>query len=304
MKRNELKEIVDRELASLTWDEAKSARVLDALDAPSASPALPVRRKLSLAVVLAALLTLLATTALAVALIRYSPRVSHENHARRLLMSQYGLTQETLGLFRSEVTEEDGETVVSFTPLMWEDDFTGVYTVRLRGSEGTATWSYDNLDPALWQDGDFAASVWGPPQLTAYLAEGAHHSASSSYTVAHIRDYSHVDARPTPGSIDMNAYWNGEMWLYEAVRADEDMSFEEAREITRTALIGMFDLSEKQAADINFFEGHLIEWDDGRHIWDVWGYLYMDGMDLGFYSVIDAKTGEVMQIGLETGGNG
>ena len=311
MKRNEFREIADRQLSDLQWDEAKTRRVLEAIDGQESrgmgSRALfPARRKMSLAMALAVILTLLATTALAVALIRYSPWVNHEDRARRLLMSQYGLTRETLGLFRSKVTEENGETVVDFTPIQWEDDFTGVYTVRISGGKETASWTYDGLDPALWQDGNFDAPVWGPPQLAGYLAEGWRHELSEAYRGQHIRDYSEVDARPTPEAtdFDMDAYWNGEMWLYEAVRAEGDMTFEQAREITRAAIREMYDVSEAEAAGIDFFEGHLIEWDDGRHVWDVWGFLYLDGVDMGFAAVVDAQSGEVLRTFLETGGNG
>ena len=306
MKRNDFRQMVDQHLENVQWDERMSRAVLEKIDAREQPRTLPVRRKMSLAMALAVLMTLLAATALAVTLIRYSPRVSSENRARRLLMAEYGLTRETLGLFSSEVIQEGKETVVTFTPTMWEDDLTGVYTVRVRGNEATASWSHDDLDPALWQDGGFDAPVWGQPQLAAYLAEGVLHEGSAPYVRAHPRDHGEVDARPTP-QVDEGggAYWNGEMWLYEATeRAESELTFEEAREITRAALMGMYDLSEGQAAAIDFFEAHLIEWDDGRHVWDVWGYLYLDGVDLSFYALIDARSGEVLQIGLGTGGNG
>ena len=304
MKRNDFRRMVDRHLADVRWDERMSRAVLDQLEEREHARVLPVGRKMSLAMALAVLMTLLAATALAVTLIRYSPRVSSENRARRVLMAEYGLTRETLGLFTSEVTQEGDETVVTFIPTYWDDDLTGVYTVRVRGNEATAAWSHDDLDPALWQDGGFDAPVWGQPQLAAYLAEGGSHAGSAPYARARLRDHGEVDARPTP-ELDMGAYWNGEMWLYEVTEREKgELTFEEAREITRAALMGMYDISEGQAAEIDFFEAHLIEWDDGRHIWDVWGYLYLDGVDLSFYALLDAQSGEVLQIGLGTGGNG
>lgn len=319
MKRNELKEIVDREFSDLVWDERKSRRVLDALDARHASPAPPVRRKLPIAVVLAVLLTLLVTTALAVALIRYSPRVSHESHARRLLMSQYGLTQETLGLFRSEVTEEDGETVVSFTPTLWEDDFTGVYTVRFQGDETVAAWSHDGVDPALWQDGGFDAPVWGPPQLSAYLAQDESSKTSIPYELPHIRDVGDMlamaDALPDPDPDVDAAFWDGrqwiaqtwdserEMWIYDGEWIEGDLTLDEAIEIGRAAFKEVYGLTEGQAAEIHFFDA-ILATKDGTRIWDLHAFLYLDGVDMSFYVELDPRSGEVLRIGLETGGNG
>lgn len=141
MKRNELKEIVDRELSGLTWDEGKSRRVLDALDDRGFLPALPARRKFSLVLAMAILLTLLATTALAVTLIRYAPRVNDEARARQLLISEYGLSRESLGLFQSDVEEKNGVVTVTFRATEWSDDLTGVYTVTFRGDQATASWS-------------------------------------------------------------------------------------------------------------------------------------------------------------------
>lgn len=319
MKRNELKEIVDREFSGLTWDESKSARVLDALDARSSSPALPARRKLSMAVALAALLTLLATTALAVALIRYAPKVSLETQARQLLMAQYGLTRETLGLFSSDVTEEAGESVVTFTAAMWADELTGIYTVRFRNGEATASWSYDDMDPALWQGADFAAPVWGPPQLAAYLAEGAHHNASLTYTIPHIRDASEQlalnDELPDPDPDVDAAFWDGqrwiaqtwdserEMWIYDGEWVEGDLTLDGAIEISRAAFRELYSLTEAQAAEIGFFDA-ILATKDGIRIWYFHAFLYLDGIDLNFFTEVDAQSGEVLRIGLETGGNG
>lgn len=301
MKPNELKEIVDREFSDLVWDERKSRRVLEALDAPRTSPALPVRRKLSMAVVLAVLLTLLATTALAVALIRYAPRVSLETQARQILIAEYGLTRETLGLFHSEVTEENGETVVTFRATHWDDDLAGVYTVRFQNGQSTAAWSHDDVDPALWQDGDFAAPIWGPPQLAAYLAEGVMHSASLPYRMAHQRDRSDVEARPTP---EMNgAYWDDE-WLYETAVREGDLTLTQAEAIARTAIMDTYELSESDMANADFFDAHLIAGSDGRRFWDIYAYIYLNDVDLCLYVEVDAQTEEVLRIGLETGGNG
>lgn len=319
MKRNELREIVDREFSSLAWDESKSRRVLEALDAPHASPALPVRRKLPMAVVLAVLLTLLVTTALAVALIRYSPRVSLETQARQILIAEYGLTRETLGLFRSETTEEAGTTVVTFTPALWEDDFTGVYTVRFQGDETVAAWSHDGVDPALWQDGDFAAPIWGPPQLSAYLAQEESSKPSIPYELPHIRNVGDMlamaDALPDPDPDVDAAFWDGrqwiaqtwdserEMWIYDGEWAEGDLTLDEAIEIGRAAFKEVYGLTEDQAAEIDFFDA-ILATKDGTRIWDLHAFLYLDGVDMGFYAELDPRSGEVLRIGLETGGNG
>ena len=317
MKRNNLREIVDREFATLTWDESKSRRVLDALE-PAPTPALPVRRKLSMAVVLAVLLTLLATTALAVALIRYSPRVSLETQARQLLMAQYGMTRETLGLFTSEVTEAADESVVTFTAALWDDELTGVYTVRFRDGQATASWSYDDIDPDLWQDGEFAAPVWGVAQLKAYLAQDADQRPSIPYELAHPRDTDYLaelrESIPDPDPDIESGFWDGERWIaqrwdgqrwiYDDEWVEGDLTYAQAEDIARAALVETFDLPESSTADIEFFDAILYPGENGQHTWTLHGFLYLDDVDLNMYAEIDAQSGEVLSIGLETGGNG
>lgn len=318
MKQNDFRELVDRELADLQWDEAKSRRVLDALE-PAAIPVLPVRRKMSLALALAVILTLLTATALAVALIRYSPRVNLESRARQLLMAQYGLTRETMGLFSSKVTEEAGETVVIFEPTQWDNDFTGVYTVRFAGGEAAASWTYDDMDPALYQGGDFAAPIWGPDQLAAYLAEGPIHEASSPYRRNRSRDSSAprgaADKLPDPDPDLDAAFWNGERWvaqhwdgqrwIYDDEWVEGLLTYRQAEDIARAALAETFDFTAATAAQIDFFDAILcVLGDDGHYTWQIRGFLYLDNVDLCMYVYIDAATGEVERIGLETGGNG
>ena len=43
---------------------------------------------------------------------------------------------------------------------------------------------------------------------------------------------------------------------------------------------------------------------EGDHQWHVNAYLYHDGYDWNMHVVIDAVTGEIIDIGMQTGGNG
>ena len=246
--------------------------------------------------------------------------MSLESQARQLLMAQYGLTRETLGLFASEVTEEADERVVTFTPTMWDDELTGVYTVRFQNDKTTASWTYDDTNPALWQEGDFSAPIWGSAQLEAYLAEGPNHEASGSYVQSHIRDTDHLletrESIPDPDTDIESGFWDGERWvpqrwdgqrwIYDDDWAEGDLTYAQAEEIARAALAETFELTESAAAEIDFFNAILYPnpMEDERRTWTIHGFLYENGVDLNMYAYIDAQSGEVLRIGLETGGNG
>jgi len=44
--------------------------------------------------------------------------------------------------------------------------------------------------------------------------------------------------------------------------------------------------------------------DNGSNIWDVHLFFVADGIEQGWGITIDARTGEILQIGAATGGNG
>ena len=308
MKRNEFRELVDREMSGLQWDERKSRRVLDALDRQEAprQSSVPMPRKLSLALVLAILSLLVATAALAVALINYSPRVSAENLARQTLMDKYGLTRETLGLFRVSAEERDGETVVTFLDIPSGrtdvNPLTGVYTVTVRRGRATATWSHDDADRALWMSGDLASPVWGQPQLEVYL----------------LRTYEAwpyiMDAMGPNESVSLpdeyrwysreHEYYTGRDWLWPIDAQEGDLTQEQARALALEAVRDSFSMTEEDFTRFAYHETDLWRQEDGRRIWMVSMWAQPGGVDMSFSVRLDARTGEVLALDVETGGNG
>lgn len=125
------------------------------------------KMKKTMALVLAAVLLLAATVALAAGLV-FSDKVDAKTAARQALAEQYGFTPEMEGFFACEVSE-DGRTVV-FAPV--EDSGAGVegklgvYTVTLdKGGRATASWSHDGETVGE----DMQSPVWDTKLLAAAL---------------------------------------------------------------------------------------------------------------------------------------
>lgn len=308
MKRNEFRDVVDRQFSGLVWDEAKSRRVLDAIDGRDAPrrTAVPVRRKLSLALVMTMVAVLLATTALAVALIRYSPGVNAENLARQTLIEQYGLTRETLGLFRTTVEEKDGVSIVSFYDIPSGradiNPLTGVYTVTVRRGKATAVWSHDDADPAIWQSGDLSAPVWGQPQLEVYLLRT--YEAWPYIMEAMEPDEEVHEDRSIQYYIHEEAFQSDSGWLEPIEPGEGDMPLERAQALAREAVMDSFALTEEDFALSSISDTYLWRTEDDRHVWTVRVWIQPGGVDMTFWVRLDSDSGEVLDLALETGGNG
>lgn len=126
----------------------------------------PMKRKLSTTLLIAALLImLLVATAVAIG-IRRSVEVDIVIQARQALFNDYGLTMETIGCFHYRTVQEGDQWTITFKGAAWELSRLGYYTVHLAPGEPPRTeWSHDDVDPAIWQDGDLSAPVWGQKQI-------------------------------------------------------------------------------------------------------------------------------------------
>ena len=147
--KNELREVMDTRLSALQWDQAKSQEILRKTRGD-----FKVKKKLRLSAVIVMALVLLTATAFALYALQLSPKADAVSQARRALTEKYGLTPEAFGLFYATSSQEGQNWVVHFAagegiyPAL-----IGEYTVTLEKGRATASWSHDDVDPALWQSG-------------------------------------------------------------------------------------------------------------------------------------------------------
>ena len=126
-----------------------------------------VKKRLSVGLVLAIVLMLIAVTALAYSVITtvFSPRVDAYTTANRALEEKYGVTSSMLGFFsRDSRGNDEHHFIVEYEPR-FEDALAsklGVYRVVVTdGKVESVSWSLDGIST----DGGFDADAWGAEQL-------------------------------------------------------------------------------------------------------------------------------------------
>lgn len=107
-------------------------------------------------IAMAAVLTLVAAMALAAGLMR-SAQYDAKLMAQKALAEQYGITRDMDTFFTCTTEEENGSTVLTFTPFdSGVDAKLGTYTVTIAGGKAQAVWSHDG-EPV---GEDFTSPVW------------------------------------------------------------------------------------------------------------------------------------------------
>ena len=247
----------------------------------------------------------MSTVALAAVMLNYSPAVNALKQAREAVMKKYDLTHTTLGLFAYDLSQTDEGTVVEFRCDMCREDgreLAGRYTVTIpkKGNVAVA-WTYDDVDPAVWQSGDMNAPVWGQPQLENFLRDRTN-GGTVTYCVVMDEGVSSV-ATPTPVPVSDTGLEEIVMQTVTPVAGELDEAA--ARKLAGAALADSFDLTENDLEQMDIFRCELQQTSEGTaRLWHVNAYLYHDGYDWNMYVVIDAATGEIVDIGMQTGGNG
>ena len=246
----------------------------------------------------------MSTVAVAAMMLNYSPEASALKLAMEAVMDKYGLSQTALGLFTHDVRAPDEGMVFEFrcdVVAVDGHEVAGRYIVTVpEKGEPAAAWSYDAADPAIWQSGDMDAPIWGPVQLETFLRERTH-AGTVDYRV-NIRDDAVSAATPTPAPVfDTAPVWTVEP---DVVLDANDLSEEQARELAVAALTDTYRLTDDDALQMDVFRCDMRASSEGDHQWHVNAYLYHDGYDWNMYVIIDAVTGEIIDIGMQTGGNG
>ncbi len=157
-----------------------------------------VKKKIGIGFILVAVLMLVSATALAISVIRYSPRQDARTQARVALMDKYGLTEEILTLFSETVTEDGSDWEINYDLPVY-GKYAGTYRVISNHGKVTAAWSHDG--ETYDKGGDLHDAVWGAPQLEhmrqLYKAREetlAHYDELGIYDALSIEEKAAVDA--------------------------------------------------------------------------------------------------------------
>lgn len=289
--KNDFRQLVDRNLSGLRWDERRRQRVLHALDPKGGTT---MKRKITMTLALAAALVMMASVAVAAVMLQYSPAASAKKLATQAMYETYGFDRHTLGLFKSEVVEEEDCVHVWFrSDTYLPVERIGEYDVHIVDGKAEVRWTHDDKEAALWQSGDPESPVWGRKQLQAYLATDPR--VRGEWLKPYLATKEPATALPmaTP-----------------AVPADEsepdtqqqtgDLPLAQAQAYADAALADVFGMTEAEVAGLDHDVDARISEKDGRRVWDL-TYGDAEGM---YYIQLDAATGEIIDIGMSTGGNG
>ena len=121
-----------------------------------------VKKKVGIGFILVAALVLVSATALAISVIRYSPRQDARTRAHAALMEKYGLTEEILTLFNETMTGNGSDWEINYDLPVYAE-YAGTYRVVCSHGKVSATWSHDG--ETFDAGGDLHDAVWGAPQM-------------------------------------------------------------------------------------------------------------------------------------------
>lgn len=305
--KNDFRQLVDHDLSGLRWDKQRQARVLASLEPRGGTT---MKRKLTMSLALALAMVMLASVAVAAVVLTYSPGASVLKQARDAVVDKYGLTYETLGLFNHSMELMGDKSVVTFQCYLLDaqgENLTGEYTVTIpEGGEASVVWTYDDVDPAIWESGDMDAPVWGQLQLERYLKERAT-GEDVDYFVA-VDDGSvtyEVGVTPVPTVLPHAETEIVEVVISQIKPGPDDLTRDEAIALAGAALMDSFALTEEQIAMTDFFICELEQIGEyATRTWRIHAGYSQGEIDMGMYVLIDAATGEIIDIDLTTGGNG
>lgn len=158
-EKNRVQSAMNRSLSGLKENPFLTQRILSA--AKEGQPVM--KRKVSIAFVLTAVVALVTVTALAFGLV-FSPQYEAKRLALEALHDQYGITDEMMTVFRQydSVIGPHGERVFLYEAA--EEAFAeqiGVYSVTVQDGKANAVWNHDGKELA----GGLESDAWGAEQL-------------------------------------------------------------------------------------------------------------------------------------------
>ena len=280
MKNEDFKELVDRRLSGLVWDEASRRKVLNAVHEEEK----PMKKKVSFTVVLALAVLCIAAVAIAEGLM-FSPRYSAVRLANQAMEQQYGITPDILSLFYRQVEQHaDGSATVTYS-VPGENGLPaeqmGEYTVEVKDNRAKASWSNEGKDTS----GGLAAEAFGAEQLRllSYDYDNAMRQLMEAGTIQ-------PKAYPSPLPLDSDSptplpiVWTAEdqaeadKALAEWEKADQErraeiakaeaegkLAVQAASDLAREAICQEYALTEDQSKKLNFEpDSTFITWQAGQ----------------------------------------
>ncbi|MBP3454008.1 MAG: hypothetical protein J6M20_09895 [Clostridia bacterium] len=321
-ERNEFQQLVDHQLANVQWDRRLSNAVFRKLNEEK-QPCIPrstLRYGLAFAVVLLTVglvsLSLLHRPALPDTVVAAQPgtiataidlpsdsRAEAVHLARQAVMEKYGLTLQTLGVFRDDCRLTDSGWVVRFyTNGQISPRLAGEYTVEKEHGFITASWTHDDVDLALLADGSLEHEAWGQPQLL-YARTTGSREAWSITEKTNAEDDVKVDYYYIEGT---------ELWgdpLTDVEPAPGDLPAESLTDAAHSALARQFGLTHEQlitimGGELNPQYAALRQSDAGIRVRVFSATLTMDGANYYVAVCINTQTGKLERLEYTTLGNG
>lgn len=246
----------------------------------------------------AALLTVvLLFCAAAAETVALSPALEAQKLAISALREKYGLSLDSLGLFRVEVMLEDNAATVCFKPEQFLPvERIGEYTIRIAGDQTEVAWTHDDKDRALWQSNDPESPAWGEPMLQACLSNDTSwmvpYRSRSEETEPIVSFYDHLD---------FNRYFSEAATLPPTVAGDEAITLYQAEELADAAIMAVYGMpgTDLAALDHNM-DAYYLDCSGGQVFWE----LTFADSERCFIILVDALAKEVCHMTLITGGNG
>lgn len=320
-ERNEFQQLVDHQMMNMEWNAAKSRAVFHKLRQDKPAPRRSVLRyavTFALAVaVLAVAITILRPEAKPDMVVAAQPtetvfipietpdtRAEAVRLAREAVMEKYGLTLQTLGVFRDDCSLTDTGWVVRFyTNNQISSRLAGEYTVEKANGAITASWTHDDVDPAVWADGELNRTAWGHPQLLHAITDQAREAMAITQEI-NAEDYVTIDYSYIEGT---------ELWgepLLEIEPSADDMTVEAAAELAISAFEHQMGVSVDEVTTATgepFLlaeNGSLRATENGTRVWVFTPSYIWEDESYGVTIFINAQTGELERLEYTTLGNG
>ena len=288
--KNEFQELVDRELSGLCWDERMRRQVLHSVEMEEK----PVKKKMTVGMVLALILVLLGSLAVAGGV--FSNRYNTLKLADEAMYEAYGISDDLLPFFGRELNEKKG--IVTYRGMEDLRNVIGDYTVTIRNGEAKAKWSLDDAEGA-----------WNAEKLTE-INEICKQQDGYSEVIAMVRadegkyqlSASEIAEENQLNGEDMFALMEKQKKEAEIVKRAAKLTVDEMEQTGRSVIKERFGLNDLQAANLELAEescAWLIKKD--QKLFSLYYWLWqsegewVDGN--GIYIVeINVETGAVEEI--------
>lgn len=229
------------------------------------------------------------TVAVAAVLLNYSPELRAQKIAMEALYEKYGLTRTSLGLFTVEYTEDEQGTHVWYKVNAYlPTERIGDYHVLIVEDKAEAAWTHDDKDRAMWESGNLESPYWGEKQLQAYL------HAENSY------EWLQPYLAAGEENVELSNFYDTLDFVV-VEQETGDMPFRDAQDLADAALMDFYGMTEEEVASYDhFLEPRMLLCADGRRLWEV----TIAGAESCYQILVDAQTGEIVNIMITTGGVG